>query len=67
MFAELSGFLERWLPHFEREDRTYLTVAIGCTGGLHRSVYLARRLADHFAAKGFKTLLRHRELKSPAA
>lgn len=65
MFAELRDFLERWLPRFEREDRTYLTVAIGCTGGLHRSVYLAKRLADHFAAKGFKTQVRHRELKPP--
>lgn len=63
MFEELRGFLERWLPRFEREDRTYLTVAIGCTGGLHRSVYMVKRLADHFAAKGFKTQVRHREIK----
>ncbi len=66
MFAELRDFLERWLPRFEREDRTYLTIAIGCTGGMHRSVYLAKRLAEHFAAKGLKTQLRHRELKPPA-
>lgn len=63
MFEELRGFLERWLPSFEREDRTYLTVAIGCTGGLHRSVYMVKRLADHFTAKGFKTQVRHREIK----
>lgn len=63
MFDEIRGFLERWLPRFEREDRTYLTVAIGCTGGLHRSVYLVSRLADHFAARGVKAQVRHREIK----
>ena len=55
MFDEIRGFLERWLPRFEREDRSYLTVAVGCTGGLHRSVYLVRRLADRFADQGVKT------------
>jgi UPF0042 nucleotide-binding protein len=63
MFDEIRGFLERWLPRFEREDRTYLTVAVGCTGGLHRSVYLVSRLAEHFAARGVKTQVRHREIK----
>ncbi len=63
MLDEIRGFLEKWLPHFEREDRTYLTIAIGCTGGQHRSVYLVHRLAEHFANKGLKTQVRHRELK----
>jgi UPF0042 nucleotide-binding protein len=63
MFAEIRDFLEKWLPRFEREDRTYLTIAIGCTGGQHRSVYLVHRLAEHFANKGLKTQVRHRELK----
>ncbi|HSW53204.1 MAG TPA: RNase adapter RapZ, partial [Sulfuricaulis sp.] len=63
MFNEIRGFLEKWLPHFEREDRTYLTIAVGCTGGQHRSVYLVHRLAQHFANKGLKTQVRHRELK----
>jgi len=63
MFEELCGFLEKWLPRFEREDRTYLTIAIGCTGGQHRSVYLVRRLAEYFSDKGVKTQVRHRELK----
>ncbi|MDH3406766.1 MAG: RNase adapter RapZ [Gammaproteobacteria bacterium] len=64
MFNEIRGFLEKWLPRFEREDRTYLTIAIGCTGGQHRSVYLVRRLAEHFSGKGVKTQVRHRELNS---
>ncbi|OGI42032.1 MAG: RNase adaptor protein RapZ [Candidatus Muproteobacteria bacterium RIFCSPHIGHO2_01_FULL_65_16] len=63
MLDELRAFLEQWLPSFEREDRNYMTIAIGCTGGLHRSVYLAHRLAGYFAAKGVKTQIRHRELK----
>jgi UPF0042 nucleotide-binding protein len=63
MFEEIRDFLEKWLPRFEREDRSYMTIALGCTGGYHRSVYLARRLAEHFEAKGVKTQLRHRELK----
>lgn len=63
MFDEIRGFLEKWLPRFEREDRTYLTIALGCTGGQHRSVYLVHRLAEHFAHKGLKTQVRHRELK----
>jgi len=63
MFDELRSFLERWLPRFAREDRTYLTIAVGCTGGQHRSVYLVKRLADHFATQGMKTQVRHRELK----
>jgi UPF0042 nucleotide-binding protein len=66
MFNEIRGFLEKWLPRFEREDRTYLTIAVGCTGGQHRSVYLVHRLAEHFANKGLKTQVRHRELKLPA-
>lgn len=62
MYEELRGFLETWLPRFEREDRTYVTVALGCTGGMHRSVYLVNRLAAHFTRLGYKTQLRHREL-----
>jgi len=63
MFEDLKSFLERWVTRFQSTDRNYITVAIGCTGGQHRSVYLVDRLATYFAAKGIKTQVRHRELK----
>ena len=62
MYEQLCAFLEAWLPNFEREYRSYMTIAVGCTGGMHRSVYLVERLAQHFAKKGVKTQIRHREL-----
>jgi len=62
MLADITGFLERWLPLFESENRAYLTVSIGCTGGRHRSVYLVERLAAHFGALRDNVSLRHREL-----
>ncbi len=62
MFEDIKSFLERWLVRFGRADRNYLTVALGCTGGQHRSVYLVNRLAAYFTAKGIKTQVRHREL-----
>src|SRR5690606_31534961 len=48
MFTQIRDFISEWLPIFEKENRSYLTVAIGCTGGQHRSVYLAERLAADF-------------------
>ncbi len=63
MVEQLTGFLEQWLPEFAKEHRSYMTVAIGCTGGQHRAVYITERLAAHFAARGLRTQLRHRELK----
>jgi UPF0042 nucleotide-binding protein len=64
-FDDLSGFLGRWLPEVRRENRSYLTVAIGCTGGRHRSVYLAERLAQSFG-KDVRVLVRHRGLAASA-
>jgi UPF0042 nucleotide-binding protein len=61
MLGQIETFLERWLPAFEKDQRSYLTVAIGCTGGQHRSVYFVQTLAEHFRAKA-NTLVRHREL-----
>ncbi len=62
---DVRAFLERWLPDIARESRSYLTVAIGCTGGRHRSVYLAERLAEAFRGK-WRVLVRHRELAHEA-
>jgi UPF0042 nucleotide-binding protein len=62
MHQQLCHFLETWLPSFEAEHRSYMTIAVGCTGGQHRSVYLVNRLADYFSNKGIKALVRHREL-----
>jgi UPF0042 nucleotide-binding protein len=61
MFADIVNFLQRWLPNFIADNRSYLTVAIGCTGGQHRSVYLAEKLARHFELEQ-QVLVRHRQL-----
>jgi len=61
---DVTGFLERWLPSLVRSNRSYLTVAVGCTGGQHRSVYLAERLAAHFDGRFGHALIRHRDLAS---
>ena len=61
MLDQIGTFLARWLPAFNNDQRSYLTVAIGCTGGQHRSVYLVEALAKRFAADAV-TLVRHREL-----
>ena len=61
MFGDIRDFVERWLPSFVADNRSYLTVAIGCTGGQHRSVYLAEKLARYFEHQQ-QVLVRHREL-----
>ena len=62
---DVSALLGRWLPEIVRENRSYVTVAIGCTGGRHRSVYLVERLADAFRGE-WKVLVRHRGLARAA-
>lgn len=59
---DVGGLLKRWIPAFERENRSYLTVAVGCTGGQHRSVYLVERLAERFRGERSSVTVRHREL-----
>jgi UPF0042 nucleotide-binding protein len=61
-FAGLTGLLWPLLPGYEREGKSYLTIAIGCTGGRHRSVHVARRLARWLESKGRAVILRHRDL-----
>jgi UPF0042 nucleotide-binding protein len=61
MYAHIEGFLSSWLPALARDHRSYVTVALGCTGGQHRSVYLVERLAAAFSTQ-WTTLRRHREL-----
>jgi len=62
MLEDIRRFISDWLPEFDRDNRSYLTVAVGCTGGKHRSVYLTEALAAHFRGHA-QVLLRHRELK----
>lgn len=62
MIQDLRDFLERWLPRFEHQDRAYVTVAIGCTGGRHRSVYIAEQLAAAFEERYEAVSTKHREL-----
>jgi UPF0042 nucleotide-binding protein len=61
MYGDIYHFVASWLPDYARDNRNYLTVAIGCTGGRHRSVYLAERLAGAFGGR-YQVLTRHREL-----
>jgi len=62
LFDDISGFLDRWLPAYTASSRSYLTVALGCTGGQHRSVYMACRLYEHLQQQHNQVQLRHREL-----
>ena len=61
MYEDIHRFVANWLPEYARDNRNYLTVAIGCTGGRHRSVYLVERLARAFSPHS-QVLIRHREL-----
>lgn len=60
---QTRNYLNQWLPMLENNNRSYLTIAIGCTGGKHRSVYIAEQLADYFLSRGKNVQLRHRTLE----
>ncbi len=62
MFDDIRLYLERWLPRFEKSNRSYVTIAIGCTGGKHRSVFLSEKLTQHFLEKKLNTQVFHKEL-----
>jgi RNase adapter protein RapZ len=62
MLKQLKDFLDYWIPKFEAENRSYLCVAIGCTGGHHRSVFLIEQLATYFIGLEKNVLIRHRDL-----
>jgi UPF0042 nucleotide-binding protein len=61
ILSDIRAFIEKWLPSFKRDNRSYLTVAIGCTGGQHRSVYMVENLAAYFQESA-RVIIRHREL-----
>jgi UPF0042 nucleotide-binding protein len=63
LYLDICRYLDNWLPHYDDSNRSYLTVALGCTGGQHRSVYLAHRLFQHYRLQYPQVHLRHRELQ----
>lgn len=67
MTEDIQNFVGNWLPSLEASNRSYLTIAIGCTGGQHRSVYIAEKLYGHFRNNKKQVRVRHRELKPEKA
>ena len=63
MYQDIQNFVTRWLPSFILENRSYLTIAVGCTGGQHRSVHIVEELGKHFSKKNQQVLIRHTELE----
>jgi UPF0042 nucleotide-binding protein len=62
LYADLEEFLLKWIPRFGADNRSYLSIAIGCTGGRHRSVYLVERMAGSLGSRFGTIVIRHREL-----
>jgi UPF0042 nucleotide-binding protein len=63
LYSDISSYLDRWLPRYRDSNRSYITIALGCTGGQHRSVYLAERLYNQYREQLSQVHLRHRELQ----
>ncbi|MEQ8938554.1 MAG: RNase adapter RapZ, partial [Gammaproteobacteria bacterium] len=62
MLQDLAAFFYYWIPRFEEENRSYLSIALGCTGGHHRSVYLAEQLAAKLKELDKQVIIRHRDV-----
>lgn len=67
MIEDIRSFVNKWLPRFRANNRSYITIGIGCTGGQHRSVYVTEQLAGYFRAHMDNVQVLHRELSQPAA
>jgi UPF0042 nucleotide-binding protein NGO0315 len=65
MVDDIDHFISRWLPRLQQESRSYVTIAIGCTGGQHRSVYVVEKLAERLKGR-YELLVRHRQAQSLA-
>lgn len=65
-YTEITGMLDRWLPRYRDNNRSYMTIAIGCTGGQHRSVYLVEQLYRQYSEHYARVHIRHRELQDTA-
>ena len=63
LYADLRSYLDNWLPRYREGNRSYMTIAVGCTGGQHRSVYLANRLFQHYQEQYSAIHIKHRELQ----
>jgi UPF0042 nucleotide-binding protein len=63
LYQDICHFLDRWLPRYRESNRSYMTIAVGCTGGQHRSVYFAQRLFRHYREQFPGIHIRHRELQ----
>ena len=62
MLADITDYLTKWIPKFQQNNRSYLTVSVGCTGGQHRSVYMANKLGEHFSAIHPSVQVVHKEI-----
>jgi UPF0042 nucleotide-binding protein len=63
LYQDIRTYLDKWLPHYRDSNRSYITIALGCTGGQHRSVYFAESLFSHYQNQLPQVHLRHRELQ----